>query len=328
MDIKTVVSIIVPVYNVEKYLPRCLDSIIGQSYRKLDIILVDDGAKDDSGKICDKYAGIDRRIKVIHKVNGGLSDARNVGLENSRGEYVLFVDSDDWIDPDMVKILLKVIKEKNADVVECGFREIYGNYINVDYACSGNIEQFSKIRAISECMQWKKIKPVAWNKIYARKTIGEVRYPVGKLHEDEFTTHRILYNAKKIIYVDLALYNYDCTKEDSITARFKVQNLDACEAMRQKIHFVLEHEELRPLSDVVCNVYCFTLFDNLARSVDAEEQDSAMVKETVKKALDEKKELLRHKIESLYKQCLNELEKYGVERCVMVWKKRRGVDLK
>lgn len=324
---KSLVSVVVPVYNVEKYVARCIESILSQSHEKMEVILVDDGSKDGSGRICDEYAKKDKRVRVIHKQNGGLSDARNVGLEEARGEYVSFVDSDDWMGHDMIRHLFDVAVKYQADIVECGFKEVYRDYMLVDYTCNGTTEQLDRIKAIAECMQWKRIKPVAWNKLYTRDVIGDIRYPVGKLHEDEFTTHKIIYNAKKIIFLDLALYNYDCTKEDSITAQFKEQNLDACEAMRQKIHFVLAHDDLKPLADIACNVYCFTLFDNLARSLDAGKLNSMELKKTIENALVEKEELFRHKIELLYKQCLNDLAKSGVEQSVRRWKKRKGISL-
>lgn len=323
----SLVSVVVAVHNVEKYLPRCIESILRQSHKELDVILIDDGSSDKSGRICDKYAKKDDRIRVIHQENGGVSKARNVGLENMRGKFVSFVDSDDWVDCRMIERLFSAMAKCKADIVECGFREIHDDYMLVDYPCTGEVEEFSRVEAISECIQWKKIKSVPWNKLYTREVLEGIRYPVGRLHEDEFVTHRILYNAKRIVLLDLALYNYNCTNGDSITAQFKEQNLDACEATRQKIQFMLEHDDTRPLVDIACNVYCFTLFDNLTRSLDAGKAGSSGVEETVKKAIDERDELFKHKIEPLYKECLNDLVYGGLEKSVDRWKRRKGTGL-
>lgn len=319
------ISIIVPVYNVKGYLGRCVESIMGQSYKNLEIILIDDGSTDGSEKICDFYRKKDERIIVVHKKNGGLSDARNVGIEHATGKYLFFIDSDDWIDKRTIELLLGVAIKNHSDLVECGFKEIYGDYINIGYSCDASMKSVSHIEALEDVLQWKKIKSVAWNKLYAREVIGDIRYPVGKLHEDEFTTYKFLYNAKKIVFLNLALYNYDRTKEDGLTTKFRPSNMDACEAMRQKMHFVMEHRELEHLVDMACNIYCFTLFDNLMKSVDCHVDDSREVKEAIKKALEEKRMLAKRKIEPLYKQCLSMLRVDNVKSCVLLWKKKKGL---
>lgn len=319
------ISIIVPIYNIREYVERCIASLSGQTYSNLEIILVDDGSTDGSGKICDRMAKRDKRIVVVHKKNGGLSDARNVGMDSATGKYIFFVDGDDWLDADAITLLSTVAMEKKADIVECGFKEIYKDYIFVDNECNGDTQEIKPKDAVIECMQWERIKPVAWNKLYSSDIVKGVRYPVGRLHEDEFTTHKFLYNAKKIVFLDLALYNYDRVKEASITSKFKVKNLDACEAMRQKIYFVMEHPELVDSINAVCNVYCFTLFDNLSKCVENGVLDSKEVEKTVNLAIGEKEKLKKYKVEMIYRQCLDILDKRGIEACVQKWNARKGI---
>ena len=195
------ISIIVPVYNVEKYIKKCIDSIINQTYKNLEIILVDDGSPDNCGKICDEYAEKDKRIKVIHKENGGLSDARNAGIKIARGCYIGFVDSDDWIDKNMYEKLYKTLKEKDADIACCKLIR-YKNTIEkiskkfdgriVEYDQRQYIKKFFKIDS-QECVYY------AWNKLYKRQVIDKEQYPIGLTSEDVVGTYKALLKCKKII---------------------------------------------------------------------------------------------------------------------------------
>ncbi len=258
-----VISVIVPIYNVEKYLVRCLQSIIKQTYQNLEIILVDDGSTDTSGKLCDKFAEKDSRIIVIHKKNGGLSDARNVGIDKSSGSYLVFVDSDDWIDPDMISILYNVAQKNNSDIIECSYRNIYKDHILEETNCNAEIINGDYVTALEGMLDWRYFKPVAWNKLYKRNVIKDIRYPVGRLHEDEFTTYKYFYNAKKVSYIDVSKYNYDRTREDSITGRgFSEKNLDACWAFRERVDFFYEHNIVQ-LQRKMNDIYCWFVLDKL-----------------------------------------------------------------
>ena len=202
------ISVIVPIYNVEKYLNKCIESIINQSYSNLEIILVDDGSKDSSGIMCDSYILKDKRIKVIHKENGGLSDARNVGIDKAKGEYIVFIDSDDWIDEKMIEILYNIIKKNNSDISICDYFLAYNEEIqtqkeDIEIINLSNIEALKKIydKDLGVCMI------VAWNKLYKRNLFkDDIRYPYGKIHEDEFTTYKLLYKAEKISYTKQKMY--------------------------------------------------------------------------------------------------------------------------
>lgn len=257
------ISVIVPVYKVEAYLDRCIESIVSQSFRNLEIILVDDGSPDASGKICDDWEKRDERIRVIHKMNGGLSEARNYGIDVATGDYIAFIDSDDWIDSDMFQILYDALKKYNADIAECSWRCIYSDRIEEETKNTGVTITATNVEALKGELQWKYFKPIACNKLYDRRKIFfNVRFPVGKLHEDEFTTHQAFYNAEKLVYIDISKYNYDRTREESITASFKEQNLDIIEALQNRLDFFYE----KGLTELQCemeNMYFWVLLDRL-----------------------------------------------------------------
>lgn len=258
-----IISVIVPVYKVEDYLDRCVESILNQTLNDIEVILVNDGSPDKSGKMCDEWAKKDERIRVIHKKNGGLSDARNHGLDAATGDFVAFIDSDDWIDKDMFEILYKAAIEHKADIAECSWRCIYSDRIEEETENTGAIITGDNIFALQSELRWQYFKPIACNKIYDRRKIfHNVRYPVGKIHEDEYTTHRAFYNADKLVYVDESKYNYDRTREESITASFKEKNLDVIDAMKDRLDFFYE-KGLVELQDEMENMYFWVLFDCL-----------------------------------------------------------------
>lgn len=241
--LKDKISIIVPVYNVEKYLKYCLDSILEQSYKNLEIILVDDGSTDGCGKICDEYALRDNRIKVLHKINGGLADARNKGLKFATGNYIGFIDSDDYIYPTFYEELYEIMQKYNSDIAECEFMRI--NVENIE-ECKKIIETENENKVVLEninnnieslsLLYGPRLKPylkkvVVWNKLYKKSILNNIIFPVGKLHEDEYTTFRIVYQAKKIASTNRVLHGYMQTS-NSIMRREIMQkriedNLDA-----------------------------------------------------------------------------------------------------
>ena len=203
-------SIIVPVYNVEEYLSRCIDSLINQTYQNLEIILVDDGSPDRCGAICDKYAAKDNRIKVIHKQNGGLADARNAGIGICTGEYVMFVDSDDWIELNACKVISDIIGETNADLVVFARNNVYDNGKIIKSKTHG-----SKLVSSSECLKALVYRIVnsgvfssSCNKCYSRDILDGLRFPVGKLAEDQGFTYKAIHRANRIYISDQHLYNY------------------------------------------------------------------------------------------------------------------------
>lgn len=315
------ISVVVPVYNVEKCLSRCVNSIIDQTYKDIEIILVNDGSTDKSGKLCEDFAKDDKRIQVVHQKNAGLSAARNTGIEKSTGEYVLFVDSDDWIDKKTIELTLKVAQNNNANIVEFGFRSIYEKNTVYSNECSGKVFQAKPVEAILSNLKWDKFKPVPWNKLYARKVVCSAAFPVGKLHEDEFTTYKYYYAAKKICLLDIALYNYDRTRNESITAKFDERNLDACEAFLEKTRFILAHEDLKRIAHYAGNAYYYVLFEYLYRCRQNNVPLSKM-KPTVSAAIKNKDIAETCEVDAVYQKCLKTLEK-SLGRCLREWQSMR-----
>ena len=207
---KDIVSVIVPIYKVEKFLYQCVKTILQQSYENLEIILVDDGSPDNCGKICDEFATQDHRIKVIHKQNGGLSDARNVGIDVATGGYITFIDSDDYIMTDMIESLMSIIVDKNTDIAQCAF-------VRCQADCFGSIKQglsqSNKITVYSESKMSAYVKEnvistASWGKIYKRSLFDGIRFPIGRLHEDVFTTYKLIHEAGSVAVTDYVGYVY------------------------------------------------------------------------------------------------------------------------
>lgn len=202
----SLISVIVPVYNVEPYLRQCLDSIISQTYRNIEIIVIDDGSTDGCPQICDEYRERDGRVVIFHTENRGLSAARNLGIDKARGEWIMFVDSDDWVEPDYCRLPYEAAVEHDADLVI--FSIILEGSTEESQKQDNNI---SGVLSAREAVV--NGRPAAWNKFYHRSLFNMVRYPEGRLFEDIATTHRIIYQAKKIIFLNERLYHYRIRKD-------------------------------------------------------------------------------------------------------------------
>ena len=208
------ISVIVPVYNVEKYLEKCVSSIINQTYKNLEIMLVDDGSTDSSGKMCDEFAKKDDRIKVIHKPNGGLSDARNSALKIAKGDYIGFVDSDDYIADDMFETLCDLMEDNNSDISIVSFYEIYNNKL-IGVRDSKELENMTKLEAMEELLIDSKIQSYAWNKLFKRELFDGLEFPTGKNFEDIATTLLLFERANKVTLLEEPKYYY-LRRDDSI----------------------------------------------------------------------------------------------------------------
>ena len=232
------ISVIVPVYNVEKYLERCVKSIAAQTYKDLEILLIDDGSTDKSGEMCDAFQQTDSRIKAFHKQNGGLSDARNYGIEHSAGEFISFVDSDDYIDEKMLETLHRLITENDADLAVCSAMDVFEGK---EVTQVKEIKEFNlnKVESYKYMLRGDGI-PSACNKLYKRQTVGNVRFPVGKLYEDGFFTPQILKKVEKTAVTSKPLYYY-FRRADSITTKpFRKGDLDVIEAYDKCVKQVKE----------------------------------------------------------------------------------------
>lgn len=233
------ISVVVPVYKVEAFLNKCMESIVSQSYNNLEIILIDDGSPDHCPELCDAWAKRDARIKVIHKTNGGLSSARNAGLDICTGEYIAFVDSDDWIKPNMIQRMLEVIERENADICACN---IVSCYPNKEVTWGGKAYLAGSSETILNLLYHDAEFPVCtWNKLYRRKLWESFRFPEGKICEDAFTTYLLLHKSDRIVHITDALYCYRIRSESIMTSAFSKKSMDEEEAWRESYEFVKEN---------------------------------------------------------------------------------------
>lgn len=242
---KDLISVIIPVYKVEKYLEKCIESIIKQTYTNLQIILVDDGSPDNCGKICDEYAKKDSRIEVIHKINGGLSDARNVGINRANGRYIGFVDSDDYIKEDMYEKLINLIKEYNADVSICNLYDVIDGkeYVRNKY---NGIHEYSRIDILKEILLDKNIQSYAWNKLYKKELFDEIKYPIGKKYEDIGTTFYVFEKCNKIVVTSEPEYYYLKRSDSLVNNVTESTILDYTEIIIQRYLYIKQNiKELR-----------------------------------------------------------------------------------
>ena len=237
---KDLISVIVPVYGVEEYLCRCIDSVLKQTYKKFELILVDDGSLDCSGKICDEYAKTDERIKVIHKKNGGLSDARNAGLTKACGEYISFIDSDDWVSKEYLERLLNALKETRADICECNVLKTKGEE-KTQTLEKEMLKIYDTIDALEQLICDNVLRQYVWNKIYRRCVIKNISFPKGKTNEDEFWTYQVFGNAQRVTKIPDILYYYFQRPNSIMGKDYSLKRLDAIAAKLERQSYIKKH---------------------------------------------------------------------------------------
>lgn len=267
------ISVIVPIYKVEAYLRRCVDSLLMQSYENLEIILVDDGSPDGCPAICEEYKERDERVRVIHQENAGLSGARNAGIDAAAGEYLAFVDADDYVAPDFIEVLYGLLVQTDSAIAQCRFAYVQGESLA---GASQEGRSYHIYRGIS--LMEKLYGPegeatnfvVAWNKLYKRELFSHIRYPRGRIHEDEATTYRLFHEGRKLVFTDSALYGYFTENTGSITAAFSEKRLQWFAAHEERAAFFEEsgYEKLLPqtfkkLCDA-CITFYFRCTDEVA----------------------------------------------------------------
>lgn len=231
------VGVIVPVYKVEPYLRRCLDSILGQSFSDFLLVLVDDGSPDNCGTICDEYARLDKRVHVIHQENAGLSAARNAGIDwcaaNPQIEWLTFIDSDDWVHPLYLQTLIDAAEKSRTLVSACAYARTSGEELDV----SAMDISFDKWNAKQFYTEKCTSATVAWAKLYRKHCFERMRYPLGRIHEDEFVTYQMLFQSKEVAYTPAPLYAYYVNPQSITGSGWSVKRLDAWEAFEQQLAY-------------------------------------------------------------------------------------------
>ena len=239
--VSNMISVIVPVYNIERYVERCINSIVNQSYTGFEIIIVDDGSTDDSGSICDRLSETDSRIQVIHQENKGLSAARNRGMREARGEYICFVDGDDAVSASFLDLLYGNLIRGYSDIASCARIDVYEDTFPADLAeHEYEVTTLSREKAFECLIKNQVFYLTVWGKVYKREVIGDILFKEGKLHEDEFFTWRVLQNCDQVSVVSAPLYYYN-HREGSIMETFSRRRLDAIEARYERHLFVVKN---------------------------------------------------------------------------------------
>ena len=232
------ISVIIPVFNSLKWLEKCVTSVLNQTYKNLEIILVDDGSTDGSEKLCDDYAKKDKRVVVVHQKNGGLSAARNTGLEKASGDFVAFADSDDYLETNMLEKLHSSLLEKEADIVICGF--VMEDESGKEYADTPALENktFSSAEALELLTLPRQDRfVVAWNKLYKKELFKFTRFPVGKIHEDQWVAHKLFFTASKVATIQDELYHYVIHASSIMQASNPIRHFDDIDALFDRIQF-------------------------------------------------------------------------------------------
>lgn len=275
----SLISVIVPVYNVEKYIGRCIESILQQTYHNIEILLIDDGTEDNSGTICDDYARKDNRIIVYHKTNGGLSDARNYGIEKAEGEYITCIDSDDYVDEDYIEYLYSLQIKYNTPMSICQHRVLVGNKGRVcDMLLHGD-ELLSAKNCLKRMLYHDVIDTSAWAKLYHRDLFNHVSYPKGMVFEDIGTTYALILQCDNIAVGYEAKYNYVVHKNSIVNSRFSQRKLDMI-AMTDKMADCVE-ARFPDLHPAVLRRRCYGRFSTLNQMLEVQDVEYKKIRQDI-----------------------------------------------
>lgn len=269
------VSVIVPVYNVEKYLPACIESVINQTYSEWELLLVDDGSTDNSGKICDEYAQKDKRIKVFHKENGGVSSARNLGLDNMEGNFCITLDSDDLIHPKLLEDAVKIVMDTQSDVVIFGYEKV-----NEDFSFIYNHQTPNKIEfdilstdeVINEILIGGRFRMLACNKLYRKELWENIRYPIGRKYGDDTSvTYQLMSRCSKAAYISNTYYYYRNVENSALHTEISEQNLQLFDSYSEMLDFF--HSTNPKFDNLASQAYVVRIFDFFSRLKDSSIED-------------------------------------------------------
>ncbi len=251
------VTVVVPVYRIQEYINECVDSIIRQSYKNIEIILVDDGSDDQCPEICDNYAAANSNIRVLHKQNGGLSSARNAGIEEAAGEYITFIDGDDIIAEDMIETMVDIALKESADIVKISL--IRASKLPVEIQNTKDYKILTPIEALNEIYAGQPQVISACGKLFKTSLFEDICFPEGYIHEDEFITPKLYYKAEKIAFCEAVLYYYMQRENDSILrSNFNPKRLDVLYVMEDRIEFFnscgLKQLKQKAIVDYYCHI--------------------------------------------------------------------------
>lgn len=236
---KDLISIIIPIYKVELYIDKCIESILNQTWKNIEVILVDDGSPDKCGQICDEYAKKDTRIKVIHKENGGLSDARNAGVEVATGNYIGFIDSDDWIDENFYEQLIDKIKKTGVDIVAAGVKKVWEDG-KMEVMTPYQEIQLSNQEAMKAIIEESFLKQPVWYKLY-RADVARVKFKRGVLHEDNYWSYQVIAKANKVVAMPEPYYYYLQRSNSIMSSQYSEKRLAGVDAKIERQQFLIDN---------------------------------------------------------------------------------------
>lgn len=279
------ISVIVPVYKVEKFLKRCVDSILDQTYENLEVILVDDGSPDASPLICDEYAIKDSRVSVIHQKNSGLSGARNAGIDKATGKYIAFVDSDDYIAPHMYETLWNNMVNYEAQISICRLQRFSGTYYEGELESEIHISTYDNETALKNLhLEDGEMYTVAYNKLYLRSLFKNVRYPVGRLNEDEFTTYKVIDKSNKIVITTEKMYFYYYNDNSITTGKKYLLSTDIFDALDERKEYFIQARKPQ-IVKMIDRVYLDRIIARYRKAIESKEprkHDKRFLKMTYK----------------------------------------------
>lgn len=273
------ISVIVPVYKVEAFLNQCVESIINQTYHNIEIILVDDGSPDQCPDICDKWAECDSRVKVVHKENGGLSEARNVGMKVASGEYIGFVDGDDWISNNMYELLYEQMIDNSCDIVACGVQMTNDDGTPTQMLTTATNGVFNKTQSMAALIEESDLKQPVWYKLYKKSVVESIPFRVGKYHEDVFWSYQVVGKAEKVVIVNTPCYFYRQRSNSIMAEKYSLKRMDALEAKALRQKYI--EQKLPELSSMAkCNLLfsCIYHMQMVIKYLNGEEKNLAIDK--------------------------------------------------
>lgn len=264
------ISVIVPVYNTEKYLEDCIASIINQSYYNLDIILINDGSTDNSKLICEKWEKKDNRIRLINQANMGAAMAKNTGLDAIKGDLFMILDSDDLLHQNNIEILYSYMQKQNSDIIEACHTTIFEEFKNINIYQNSKIENFNIETALKELIMSRKFHQTPWNKLYKTELLKDIRFPKGRYIDDEYWTYKLFINAKKITWIDSVIYYYRQHENSIMGRQYSIKRLDIIDALYERYHLMKDKfPDLKDLSyktflnNCIYNFQKLCMFNNL-----------------------------------------------------------------